>query len=34
MSNDEVARFLRTFHPLGLRSYMTHLKLMTTVRGF
>ncbi|WER50882.1 ATPase [Cupriavidus sp. WKF15] len=31
--NDEVARFLRTFHPLGLRSYMTHLKLMTTVRG-
>lgn len=32
--NDEVARFLRTFHPLGLRSYMTHLKLMTTVRGF
>ncbi|MGH8785031.1 MAG: ATPase [Cupriavidus necator] len=31
--NDEVARFLRSFHPLGLRSYMTHLKLMTTVRG-
>ncbi|RDK06103.1 ATPase [Cupriavidus lacunae] len=31
--NDEVARFLRKFHPLGLRSYMTHLRLMTTVRG-
>ncbi|MDF3882707.1 ATPase [Cupriavidus basilensis] len=31
--NDEVARFLRSFHPLGLRSYTTHLKLMTTVRG-
>lgn len=31
--NDEVASFLRKFHPLGLRSYMTHLKLMTTVRA-
>jgi hypothetical protein len=31
--NEEVTRFLRKFHPLGLRSYMTHLKLMTTVRG-
>ncbi|KAI3593364.1 Chromosome segregation ATPase (plasmid) [Cupriavidus sp. U2] len=31
--NDEVTRFLRKFQPLGLRSYTTHLKLMTTVRG-
>ncbi|SDD56868.1 hypothetical protein SAMN05216345_11176 [Cupriavidus sp. YR651] len=31
--NEEVTRFLRKFQPLGLRSYMTHLKLMTTVRG-
>ncbi|AOZ04279.1 ATPase (plasmid) [Cupriavidus sp. USMAHM13] len=31
--NAEVQRFLRKFQPLGLRSYMTHLKLMTTIRG-
>lgn len=31
--NEEVTRFLRKFQPLGLRSYTTHLKLMTTVRG-
>ncbi|WP_020203522.1 hypothetical protein [Cupriavidus sp. WS] len=31
--NEEVMRFLRKFQPLGLRSYTTHLKLMTTVRG-
>ncbi|RWA51116.1 ATPase [Cupriavidus sp. UYMSc13B] len=31
--NDEVTRFLRKFQPLSLRSYTTHLKLMTTVRG-
>lgn len=31
--NEEVSRFLRKFQPLGLRSYTTHLKLMTTVRG-
>ena len=31
--NEEVMRFLRKFQPLGLRSYTTHLKLMTTVRS-
>lgn len=31
--NDEVQQFLRKFQPLGLRSYTTHLKLMSTVRG-
>ncbi|MBY4898632.1 ATPase [Cupriavidus sp. AU9028] len=31
--NEEVSRFLRKFQPLGLRSYTTHLKLMTTVRN-
>lgn len=31
--NEEVSRFLRKFQPLGLRSYTTHLKLMTTVRS-
>lgn len=31
--NEEVSRFLRKFHPLGVRSYQTHLKLMATVRG-
>ncbi|MBN3785643.1 ATPase [Burkholderia sp. Ac-20353] len=31
--DEETARFLRKFHPIGLRGYMTHLRLMTTVRG-
>ncbi|EDT42950.1 hypothetical protein [Burkholderia ambifaria] len=31
--DDETARFLRKFHPIGLRGYTTHLKLMNTVRG-
>lgn len=31
--DEETARFLRKFHPLGVRGYMTHLRLMTTVRG-
>ncbi|MCA8002782.1 ATPase [Burkholderia metallica] len=31
--DDETARFLRKFHPVGLRGYTTHLKLMNTVRG-
>ena len=31
--DEETARFLRKFHPVGVRGYMTHLRLMTTVRG-
>lgn len=31
--DEETSRFLRKFHPVGVRGYMTHLKLMTTVRG-
>lgn len=31
--NDQVNSFLRKFQPLALRSYTTHLKLMTTIRG-
>jgi hypothetical protein len=31
--DDETTRFLRKFHPVGVRGYMTHLRLMTTVRG-
>ncbi len=31
--DDEVVRFLRKFNPMGVRGYMTHLRLMTTVRG-
>ncbi|NVH76350.1 ATPase [Paraburkholderia sp. JPY432] len=31
--DEESARFLRKFHPIGVRGYMTHLRLMTTVRG-
>ncbi|MGF6472700.1 hypothetical protein QFZ89_007951 [Paraburkholderia youngii] len=31
--DEETSRFLRKFHPVGLRGYMTHLRLMTTVRG-
>ncbi|MBJ9924467.1 ATPase [Burkholderia cenocepacia] len=31
--DDETVRFLRKFHPIGLRGYTTHLKLMNTVRG-
>ncbi|CAN7786194.1 ATPase [Caballeronia sp. LjRoot34] len=31
--DDETVRFLKKFNPLGLRGYMTHLRLMTTVRG-
>ncbi|MBB5420706.1 ATPase [Paraburkholderia atlantica] len=31
--DEETARFLRKFHPIGVRGYMTHLRLMTTVRG-
>ncbi|AJW93741.1 ATPase [Burkholderia gladioli pv. gladioli] len=31
--DDETGRFLRKFHPVGLRGYTTHLKLMNTVRG-
>jgi hypothetical protein len=31
--DDETVRFLKKFNPLGLRGYLTHLRLMTTVRG-
>jgi hypothetical protein len=31
--DEETVRFLKKFNPLGLRGYMTHLRLMTTVRG-
>lgn len=31
--DEETSRFLRKFHPVGVRGYMTHLRLMTTVRG-
>ncbi|WP_321936178.1 ATPase [Paraburkholderia sp. J8-2] len=31
--DEETGRFLRKFHPVGVRGYMTHLRLMTTVRG-
>jgi len=31
--DDETVRFLKRVNPLGVRGYMTHLKLMTTVRG-
>ncbi|WP_434667835.1 ATPase [Paraburkholderia sp. A3BS-1L] len=31
--DEETARFLRKFHPVGVRGYMTHLRLMTAVRG-
>jgi hypothetical protein len=31
--DEETARFLRKFHPIGVRGYMAHLRLMTTVRG-
>ncbi|OLL27237.1 ATPase [Burkholderia sp. SRS-W-2-2016] len=31
--DEETARFLRKFHPIGVRGYMTHLRLMTTVRA-
>ncbi|TGP40273.1 ATPase [bacterium M00.F.Ca.ET.228.01.1.1] len=31
--DEETSRFLRKFHPAGVRGYMTHLRLMTTVRG-
>lgn len=31
--DEEVLRFLRKFHPVGVRGYMTHLRLMTTVHG-
>ncbi|MGF6851711.1 ATPase [Paraburkholderia sp. CI3] len=31
--DEETTRFLRKFHPIGVRGYMTHLRLMTTVRG-
>ncbi|MCP3724622.1 ATPase [Paraburkholderia sp. CNPSo 3272] len=31
--DEETARFLRKFHPVGVRGYMTHLRLMTSVRG-
>ncbi|MBB6106499.1 hypothetical protein F4827_006374 [Paraburkholderia bannensis] len=31
--DEEVSRFLRKFHPVGVRGYMTHLRLMTTVHG-
>jgi hypothetical protein len=31
--DEEVVRFLKKVNPLGVRGYMTHLKLMTTVRG-
>jgi hypothetical protein len=31
--DEETSRFLRKFHPVGIRGYMTHLRLMTTVRG-
>jgi hypothetical protein len=31
--DEETSRFLRKFHPVGVRGYMTHLRLMSTVRG-
>lgn len=31
--DEETGRFLRKFHPVGVRGYMTHLRLMTAVRG-
>jgi hypothetical protein len=31
--DEETSRFLRRFHPVGVRGYMTHLRLMTAVRG-
>ena len=31
--DEETVRFLRKFHPVGMRGYMTHLRLMTAVRG-
>ncbi|SIO72787.1 hypothetical protein SAMN05444172_9271 [Burkholderia sp. GAS332] len=31
--DEETSRFLRKFHPVGVRGYTTHLRLMTTVRG-
>jgi hypothetical protein len=31
--DDEVGRFLRKFHPVGVLGYMTHIKLMLTVRS-
>jgi hypothetical protein len=31
--DDETVRFLKKVNPLGVRGYMTHLKLMTTVRS-
>lgn len=31
--DEEVWRFLRKFHPVGVRGYMTHLRLMTAVRA-
>jgi hypothetical protein len=31
--DEETSRFLRKFHPIGLRGYMTHLRLMTAVRA-
>lgn len=31
--DEETSRFLRKFHPVGVRGYTTHLKLMMTVRG-
>ena len=31
--DDEVGRFLRKFHPIGVLGYMTHIKLMLTVRS-
>ena len=31
--DEETTRFLRKFHPVGVRGYMTHLRLMTTVRA-
>jgi hypothetical protein len=31
--DDETVHFLKKVNPLGVRGYMTHLRLMTTVRG-
>ena len=31
--DEETVRFLKKVNPLGIRGYMTHLRLMTTVRG-
>ncbi len=31
--DEETVRFLKKVNPLGVRGYMTHLRLMTTVRG-